>query len=123
MAKHILIIEDEKHVSNYLSEIFQDAGYETVAASDGDTGLALAAQRKPDLITLDLQMPEGHGTKFYQKMRKEVALAEVPVVVISGQTSPHRAINPNKAFAIVQKPFEPAELVAIVQRAIGEAGA
>jgi DNA-binding response OmpR family regulator len=121
MAKKILIIEDEKHVAEYLADIFQDQGYETVLASGGEEGLALAAEHRPDLITLDLQMPEEHGTRFYQRFRKEAALKSIPVVVISGQYSPHRAINPDKVAAIVAKPFEPAELTAVVQKALGQA--
>lgn len=121
MAKKILIIEDEKHVAEYLEDIFQDQGYETLVATGSEQGLAMAAQHQPDLITLDLQMPEEHGTRFYQRFRKDEALKNIPIVVISGQYSPHRAINPDKVAAIVAKPFQPAELAAIVSKALGEA--
>jgi DNA-binding response OmpR family regulator len=121
MAKKILIIEDEKHVAEYLADIFHDQGYETLLATSGEQGLAMAIEHQPDLITLDLQMPEEHGTRFYQRFRKNEAIKSIPVVVISGQYSPHRAINPDKVAAIVAKPFEPAELAAVVQKALGEA--
>lgn len=121
MAKKILIIEDEIHVSNYLEDIFKDHGYETVTASSVEHGIELVAQEKPDLITLDLQMPQGHGTKFYQKLRKDDEFKEIPIVVITGQSSPHRAIKPNKAAAIVPKPFEPAQLIEVVTNVIGPA--
>jgi len=121
MAKKILIIEDEIHVSNYLEDIFRDHGYATVTASSVEQGLDLAGKEKPDLITLDLQMPQGHGTKFYQKLRKDDQFKGTPIVVITGQSSPHRAIQPNKAAAIVAKPFEPAQLIEVITKVIGPA--
>ncbi len=121
MAKKILIIEDEVHVANYLEEIFRDNGYETVIAKNGTDGLSLMKKHCPDLITLDLQMPEEHGTRFYQHFRKEEGFKKTPIVVITGQSAPHRSIKVDKVAAIVNKPFEPAELVRIVKGAIGEA--
>ncbi|KMY68489.1 hypothetical protein AAU61_02145 [Desulfocarbo indianensis] len=121
MAKKIMIIEDEIHVSNYLEDIFRDNGYDTVCAPSVEQGLELLAGEKPDLITLDLQMPQGHGTRFYQSIRKDDKHKDIPIVVITGQSAPHRAIKPNKAAAIVQKPFEPAQLVEIIQKVIGPA--
>ena len=121
MAKKILIIEDEIHVSNYLEDIFRDNGYQTVTASDADLGFQLMKSEKPDLITLDLQMPHEHGTKFFQRYRKDEECKGIPIVVITGQSSPHRAIKPDKAAAIVQKPFDPQELIDIVKGVIGAA--
>jgi CheY-like chemotaxis protein len=121
MAKKILVVEDELHVSNYLQEIFQDHGYQTTTAAEASEALETARREAPDLITLDLQMPQEHGTKFFQRHRKDPELSRIPIVVITGQSSPHRAIRPDKAAAIVQKPFDPAELVSIVRRVIGEA--
>lgn len=120
MAKKILIIDDEVHVVQYLENIFQDNGYETVSALDGDRGFEKLKAERPDLITLDLQMPQERGVKFYQRYRKDEEVNQIPIVVISGQSAPHRAIQPNKTAAIVAKPFEPDELVAIVKRVIGE---
>jgi CheY-like chemotaxis protein len=120
MAKKILVIEDEIQVSDYLESIFQDSGYETVAAPNVEEALKLLRSEKPDLITLDLQLPEAHGAKFYQQFRKEDNSRHIPLVVITGQTAPHRSIKPDKAAAIVSKPFEPEYLVDIVKRAMGD---
>lgn len=118
MAQLILIIEDELHVSNYLEEIFQDNGFETLTAKNGDEALELLKDHSPDLITLDLQMPEKHGTRFYQQFRKDEGAGNIPVVVISGQSSPHRSIKADKVAAFVNKPFDPAELVRVVKGAM-----
>ena len=121
MAKKILVVEDERHVADYLENIFQDHGFETLTAASAEQGLDLAREIKPDLITLDLQMPQEHGTKFYQKFRKDDVIKDIPIVVITGQFSPHRAINPEKVLAIVNKPFEPDQLMEIITGAIGDA--
>jgi len=120
MAKKILILEDELHVVNYLKNIFEDNGYQTMAAPDGEEGYRLMEQHRPDLITLDLQMPHQRGTKFYQRFRKDERFNQIPIIVISGQASPHRAIQPSKVAAIITKPFQPEDLVETVKKVIGE---
>jgi DNA-binding response OmpR family regulator len=96
MAKKILIIEDEIHVSNYLEDIFKDNGYETVTASSVEQGIELVAQEKPDLITLDLQMPQGHGTKFYQKLRKDDDFKELPLWSLPAKARPTGPLSPTR---------------------------
>ena len=120
MAKKILIIEDELHVVKFLKNIFEDNGYETLAAPDGEEGWNLLKEHRPDLITLDLQMPHERGTKFFQRFRKDEDFEVIPIIVISGQASPHRAIQPSKVAAIVSKPFEPEDLLETVKSVIGE---
>ena len=64
MPKKILVIEDDPDVSMYLVSLFNDNGYETYAANDGDVGYEQLREVEPDLITLDLQMPKETGTRF-----------------------------------------------------------
>lgn len=120
MPKKILIVDDEVHIVEYLKNIFEDHGYQTVSASDGEQAFAVMRAEKPDLITLDLQMPHEGGTKFYQKFRADSQFKAVPIIVISGQDAPHRSLKPDKVTAIVAKPFDPQELVRIVVQAIGQ---
>ena len=84
MAKKILIIDDDPEIISYLKDVFEEAGYETVGAKNGVEGLEMAQVHKPDLITLDMDMPARGGTLFYVKLRQEPQLAEIPVIVISG---------------------------------------
>lgn len=119
MAKKIMVVDDELHVVKYLTSLFQDNGYETCAAPDGEEAYSLLREEKPDLITLDLQMPHERGTKFYQRLRKDPDFSDIPVIVISGLSAPHRAIK--KAVASISKPFDPDELISIVKENIGEA--
>ena len=117
MAKKILVVDDELHTVKYLETLLQDNGYETCAAPDGEEAADILRKEKPDLITLDLQMPHERGTKFYEKLRKDDEFGDIPIVVISGLAAPHRAIK--KAVASLSKPFDPEELIEIITKAIG----
>ena len=86
MAKKIMIVDDDPNIVTYLTDFFGDNGYDTCSASDGPEALEVVKEEKPDLITLDLQMPEEWGPRFYRKLTKEKELKNIPVIVISGLT-------------------------------------
>jgi DNA-binding response OmpR family regulator len=119
MGKKILIIDDDPVIVRYLEALFQDRGYETVVARDGLEAYEKVKAETPDLITLDLQMPEEWGNRFYRRLSKEKDFADIPVIVISGLAGRHLAIR--KVVANFQKPFDPEELMAVVRNTIGEA--
>jgi len=81
--KKILIVEDELDVMKYLQAIFEDEGYDTITAEDGLKGFETAQSEKPDLITLDLAMPNQSGVRTYRQFKEDDALKETPVVVIT----------------------------------------
>ena len=116
MPKKILIIDDDPIVVKYLEAVFSDNGYETCSASSTMEGLDVVRAEKPDLITLDLQMPGEWGPRFYRKLRKDETLKETPVIVISGIDGDHAIKD---AIAFVRKPFDPEKLVGIVKNTIG----
>lgn len=116
MAKKIMIIDDDPVIVKYLTSIFNDNGYETCTASNGTEAYEIVKNEKPDLITLDLEMPEEWGTRFYRKLSKDEGLKDTPVIVISGMASRHLSIK--KAVAHLSKPFDPDKLLMTVQRAI-----
>ena len=114
MAKKILIIDDDPVVVKYLETLFSDSGFETASASDANSGFEAVQKEKPDLITLDLQMPDEWGPRFYRKLSKS-AYKDTPVIVISGMSGQH-AIK--SAVAYVSKPFDPDKLIGIVQKTL-----
>ncbi len=116
MAKKILIIDDDPVVVKYLENLFQDIGYETCSASSSMEGLELVRREKPDMISLDLEMPGEWGPRFYRKLRKDKQLKDTPIVVISGIDGDHAIKD---AVAFVAKPFDPDKLLGIVKRTIG----
>lgn len=117
MAKKIMIVDDDPVIVKYLTALFEDNGYETCAANDGVKALELLKSGTPDLITLDLEMPEEWGTQFYRKMTKDKAAKDIPVIVISGMASRHLSIK--KAVAFLSKPFDPDKVLGIVKSTIG----
>lgn len=79
-----LIIDDDPDTTAYLSALLTDHGWETRTANRADEGLALLAAECPDLLLLDLVMPERGGLSVLVAARKDPALAGLPIVVVSG---------------------------------------
>lgn len=118
MKKKILAIDDDPVVLRYIESILTDNGYEVHQAKDGVQGLEMLDEVRPDLITLDLQMPEQWGPRFYRRMTQNTAHAKIPVIVISGLSGSRYSIP--KAAAFLAKPFEPEALLQAVREQIGE---
>ncbi len=116
MPKKILIIDDDPVVVKYLKNLFEDNGYATCEANSSAEGLQLVQAERPDLITLDLEMPGEWGPRFYRKLRQNKTLRETPVIVISGIDGDHAVKD---AVAFVAKPFDPDKLLGIVKKTIG----
>lgn len=116
MAHKILIIDDDPYIVKYLEDILQDDGYETRAANNVEEGLKLMKEEKPDLITLDLEMPNEWGPKFYRKMVQDAEYKGTPVIVVSGLSGIHLAIK--NAVASFKKPFNPQELLACIKETL-----
>ncbi|MBI9082446.1 MAG: response regulator [Desulfobacterales bacterium] len=116
MPKKILVIDDDPVIVKYLKAVFSDNGYETCSASSTTEGLEVVRKEKPDLITLDLQMPREWGPRFYRKLRQDKTLRDIPVIVVSGIDGDHAILG---AVAFVKKPFDPEKLIGIVKNTIG----
>lgn len=116
MTKKILIIDDDPIVVKYLKALFEDNGYTTCTAGSTMEGLQIIKDEKPDLITLDLEMPGEWGPRFYRKLRQDKDLRDTPVLVISGIDGDHAIKD---AVAFIAKPFDPDKVLGIVKRTIG----
>ena len=81
--KKILVVEDEQDVLTYLTTLFQDNGYDTVSAVDGVEALEIARKEKPDLISLDMAMPDQSGVRAYRLYKKDDELREIPVIIVT----------------------------------------
>jgi len=84
MPEKILIIDDDADNVSIIKLIVEDNGYTGISAYTGKEGLELAKKEKPDLITLDLIMPEQSGIMMFQELKKDPELCEIPVVIVSG---------------------------------------
>lgn len=121
MPKKILIVDDDPVIVKYLENVFKNNGYATCKANDGNEAFEILQQEKPDLITLDLEMPAGWGPRFYRKFSKLSVYKNLPVIVISGLPGKHLAIK--NVIATMGKPFDPDILIGHVRRALGETAA
>jgi CheY-like chemotaxis protein len=115
MAQKVLVVDDDPIIAKYIVSLLEDHGYETCVAATGLEAVDVLKAEKPDLITLDLEMPDEWGPRFYRKMSKLPEFKDTPVVVISGRAGKH-AIQ--KAVAYLAKPFDPNKLLVTVQKAL-----
>jgi CheY-like chemotaxis protein len=115
MAKKILVIDDDPIIVKYIVSLMEDNGYETCTASGGLEAVEVLKAEKPDLITLDLEMPDEWGPRFYRKMSQLPEFKDTPVIVVSGLAGKH-AIK--RAVAYLAKPFDPDKLLITVQKAL-----
>ena len=83
MAKKILIVEDERALSDILEEEFQKEGFEVEVAVNGLEGLTNAIEHKPDIILLDIIMPKMDGITMLKKLRADTWGAKVPVIILT----------------------------------------
>jgi len=86
MNKKILIVDDEPAIVSYLEMLLQDQGYDTVTAGNGNEALERVKADRPDLVTLDITMPEASGTRFYKELRTDPDLAQIPVIIVTAVT-------------------------------------
>lgn len=83
MPQTILVVDDEMSFRFYLKVLFETGGYHVEAARNGNEGLKMARLCKPDIVVLDVMMPQQGGLEMYRGLRSEPALRNVPVIMLS----------------------------------------
>ncbi|MFH1763701.1 MAG: response regulator [Gemmatimonadota bacterium] len=123
-VKTILVVDDDPDARDFFITVLEDNGYATVWARDGNEALARLEEKIPDLVTLDVTMPEKSGVGVYRKLREEEAYKSVPVIIITGVSddfkhfiSSRRKIPPPEGY--LSKPIEPEEFVRLVGELVG----
>ena len=84
MGKKILAIDDEVDTLTFYSEVLEDYNFIPITAENGAEGLKKAREEKPDLILLDIMMPQKSGMKTYKELKKDPELKDIPVIIITG---------------------------------------
>jgi len=118
--KTILIIDDEPDTRTYFSSLLEDNGYATVTAENGTEAIARMKEAAPDLITLDITMPETSGVRCYRALREHETWREIPVIMITGISEDFRTfISSRKQVpppdGYLSKPIDEAELLGMVR--------
>ncbi len=86
-TKKILIVDDEPDVVMYLSTFLEENGFEALEAKDGIECLEKAKAEQPDLITLDITMPEESGVKAFRKLQDDEKTKNIPIIIVTGVDS------------------------------------
>jgi two-component system KDP operon response regulator KdpE len=120
MAKKILLVDDDRDVVRFIGHTFRAQGYDVVSAHDGRSAVSTAQQTRPDLVVLDLGLPDGDG--FWVMSRLAEVMGLVPVIVMSARQSAAdqvRALNAG-AQAFFPKPVARTAFMAAVRHALHE---
>jgi CheY-like chemotaxis protein len=119
--KTILVVDDEPDVRTFLSTLFEDSGYATVGAQDGNEALSKVKEKVPDLVTLDITMPNKSGVKFYREMKESAEWRKVPIIIVTGVSGEFKAfistrkqVPPPEGY--LSKPIDKTEILKLVKK-------
>ncbi|HRQ32361.1 MAG TPA: response regulator [Anaerolineales bacterium] len=121
MKKSILCIEDEAEMIDLMRLILSRKGYNVRGASGGAEGLQMIRDEKPDLILLDLMMPDMDGWEVYQQIKAEESSKDIPVIIVTA-----KAQNIDRVLGLhiakvndyIAKPFTPQELLHSIEKTL-----
>ena len=120
-GRKILIVDDEPDVVTYLTTLLEDNGFATITAVDGREAFATAKSDKPDLITLDISMPEESGVKAYRQLQGDAITKDIPIIIVTGISADferfirsRKQVDPPAAY--FEKPIDPEKFL----KTIGE---
>ena len=124
---NILVVEDDLHMRIFITTVLETSGYNATATKDGQEGIRKVKEDRPDLIILDVMMPEEGGVSMYRQLKTDNQLKDIPVVMLSGvesKTFLHSLKMMSMGLrdplpapeAYVEKPPKAEELLNIVQK-------
>ena len=118
MAKVILIVEDDPKSLKLTRDILQASGYTTIEAIDGEQGVELAKAKKPDLILMDIMMPQMDGYTACHAIKTDEATRKIPVVMLTamGYELNKELAKRLNADGYITKPFTPQELLDVISQ-------
>jgi DNA-binding response OmpR family regulator len=122
-AKRVVCIEDEPEMIDLVRLILGRKGFNVIGANGGIEGLETVRREQPDLVLLDLMMPDMDGWEVYQQMKADSVLREIPVVVVTAKAQSIDKVlglHIAKVDDYITKPFGPQELLESVEKIIGE---
>jgi len=122
--KRILVVDDDPDARDFFVTVLEDNGYATVSARDGNEALERLEDGRPDLVTLDITMPEKSGVGVYRKLKEDEASRDIPVIIITGVSddfrhfiSTRRQVPPPEGY--LSKPVEADQLLEKVKALVG----
>lgn len=118
MAKKILAVDDEKHILRLVQINLEKAGYEVITAGNGREAVDKVHSEHPDLIVMDVMMPEMTGFEALQELKENPETATIPVIMLTAKAQDADVFHgwQSGADLYLTKPFNPLELLAFVKR-------
>jgi CheY-like chemotaxis protein len=120
----ILVVDDEEDVTTFIGTLLEDNGYSVTKAANGKEGFAKAKSESPDLIILDISMPEETGVRMFRNLQEDGQTAAIPVIMLTGVThdfkqfiSTRRQVRPPAGY--FDKPPDREQLLAKIGELIG----
>ena len=123
VKKHILCIEDEPEMIDLIRLILGRRGFEVEGAAGGKEGLEMIREKLPDLVLLDLMMPDMDGWEVYQQMKADEKTKDIPVIVVTAKAQSIDKVlglHIAKVDDYIAKPFSPQDLLNSVDKVFGE---
>ncbi len=126
MTQRILVVDDDKEIVRLVRAYLEQAGYEVLVAYDGESALHILRRERPDLLILDLMLPDRDGWDVTRIVRGDPSLERTPILMLTARVQDHDKILGLELGAddYVTKPFNPREVIArvraVLRRARGE---
>lgn len=130
MSKKVLVVDDDPDVRLFSVTVLEENGYTPLEAEDGESGLKMIKEEKPDLVILDVLMPRQSGVRLYRELKTSKALRNVKIIVLSG-IAKKTFLRSQKALTefggaeipepeiYLEKPVEPEELAEVIKKVLG----
>ena len=122
MSKKILVVEDTEDNRQILRDLLGMAGYDMVEAHDGAEGVAKAAEHKPDLILMDIQMPVMDGYEATRRIKANPELKAIPIIAVTSYalSGDEQKTRDAGCDAYIAKPYSPRQMLAKVKEILGQ---
>lgn len=123
MAKKILFIEDESALQKTFGDILGQEGYEMISALDGEIGLKLAREKKPNLILLDLILPKLNGFDVLKKLKEDKETKDIPIIILTNLEEIDdidKALELGATTYLVKAQYSLEEVVERIKKVLGE---
>jgi len=127
MKKKILVVDDEMDIRIFISTLVETNGYKPLVAKDGEEGLKMVKEHKPDLVILDVMMPKESGLKLYREIKSDDSTKHIPIIMVSAVSKKtffhsYRELDRYQGAAIaepeayIEKPPESEELLSYISK-------
>src|SRR5215471_37684 len=116
--KRVLVVEDDGWIRTVMRDLLSDEGYEVVEAADGRTAIRLVAEQCPDVMLLDVAMPDFSGADVLLELRSRRRTRTLPVVVVSAYPRVLTTMSTESVSCVLMKPVHVDDLLMAVQRAL-----